>query len=409
MAPPSENSEEYNKEDYEIPDYTPIFEPEDTFDSGLEDDININTITTLTNVSLAPRCILDSGANRHIFNDESWLEGTSSLPLTPTSTPIHGISGSISSTKQCIIGNQAAFICPSAKDNVLALGWMTQFPTIVTTFSSLDNTFRISFGATTFSVPMASDSLYYITKDQVKQLLPHVNIVTLNNRVNLTTSFTKEQLARADEVRRIHYALLHPSDNVLIKALKYGMLIGTRLTTQDVYLYRLVFGACPCCLAGKTISPSYKESLSPTALMPGSIVHIDLIPFPEICLGGIQYHMLICDEFSTYLHSFAMKTKSNSDIIVALTSLVSYFKQYGYDIKVIHSDHESALISATSFINQQGIQYHTIAPYQHEQKLERYVQTINARFRSVLSSLKYKLPNKLYGQLFIAILKYLTN
>ena len=85
-----------------------------------------------------------------------------------------------------------------------------------------------------------------------------------------------------------------------------------------------------------------------------SFVHIDLTPFPEIyCLGGIQYHMLICDEFSTHLHSFAMKTKSNSDIIIALTSLVSYFTQYGYDTKVIHSDHESVLISATSFINQQ--------------------------------------------------------
>ena len=47
------------------------FEPEDTFDSGSEDDININTMTTLTNVSLSPRCILDSGANRHIFNDKS--------------------------------------------------------------------------------------------------------------------------------------------------------------------------------------------------------------------------------------------------------------------------------------------------------------------------------------------------
>ena len=85
--------------------------------------------------------------------------------------------------------------------------------------------------------------------------------------------------------------------------------------------------------------------------MPGSVGHIDLIFFPEISLGGIQYHMLICDEFSTYLQSFAMNTKSNSDIIVALISLVSYFKQYGYDIKVIHYDHESALISATSFIN----------------------------------------------------------
>ena len=45
---------------------------------------------------------------------------------------------------------------------------------------------------------------------------------------------------------------------------------------------------------------------------------------------GIQYHMLICDEFSTFLHSIAMKTKSNSDIILALTLLVSYFKQYEY-------------------------------------------------------------------------------
>ena len=94
-------------------------------------------------------------------------------------------------------------------------------------------------------------------------------------------------------------------------ALKYGMHIGTRLTTQDVYLYlyRLVFGACPCCLPGKTISPSNKESLSPTALMPGSIVHIVLIHFPEKRLSEIQYPMLICDEFSTYLHSFAMNQK----------------------------------------------------------------------------------------------------
>jgi hypothetical protein len=254
---------------------------------------------------------------------------------------------------------------------------------------------------------MAADSLYYISKDHVKQLLTHVNMTTQNIRANVSTAFTKEQLTRANEVRRLHYAFLHPSDNVLIKALKYGLLIGTRLTVQDVYLYRLVYGSFPSCLAGKTISPSYKESLSPPAMMPGSIVHEDLIPFPEICLGGVQYHMLICDEFSTYLHSIAMKTKSNSDIILALTSLVSYFKQYGYEIKSIHSDHETALISATTFLNQQGIQYQTIAPYQHEQKLERYVQTINARFRSVLSSLKFKLPNKLYLQLF-TIHKYPT-
>ena len=85
---------------------------------------------------------------------------------------------------------------------------------------------------------------------------------------------------KSQQVRRLHYAFLHPSDNVLIKALKYGLLIDTRLTVQDVYLYRLIYGTFPSCLASKTISPSYKESLSPPAMMTGSIVHVDLIPFP---------------------------------------------------------------------------------------------------------------------------------
>ena len=97
-VPPSEHSEEYNEEEYDSVDYTPIFEPEDTFDIGPEDEANINTITILANVSLAPPCILDSGASRHIFADEFWLECISPLPLTPTSTPIHGISGSMPST-----------------------------------------------------------------------------------------------------------------------------------------------------------------------------------------------------------------------------------------------------------------------------------------------------------------------
>jgi len=95
-----------------------------------------------------------------------------------------------------------------------------------------------------------------------------------------------------------------------------------------------------------------------------------------------------------------MKMKSRSSNSVAHTSLLSYFKQYGYYIRVIHSDHESALISAASFFKQQGIQYHTITPCQHEQNLKDMLR----QSMLDLSSLK----NKLYAQLFVAILKYLN-
>ena len=137
-------------------------------------------LNCLTDNSALSCCVLDSGAHRPIFNNEIWLEGTNSTHLTPTSTPINGISGSIMATDPCVIGRQATFIYPSAKDNVLSLGRPSQFPTILTTFSCVNNSFRISFGVHIFEVPMTSDFLYYISKEQAKTILIHVNSVTNN-------------------------------------------------------------------------------------------------------------------------------------------------------------------------------------------------------------------------------------
>ena len=67
----------------------------------VEDEVSINTISVLgANSHVSSRCVFDSGANRHIFNDESWVMGTNSPPLTPTATSIHGISGSLQASYQ---------------------------------------------------------------------------------------------------------------------------------------------------------------------------------------------------------------------------------------------------------------------------------------------------------------------
>ena len=122
-------------------------------------------------------------------------------------------------------------------DNVLSQGWPAQNKSIMTTFNSIDNIYRIAFGNTTFHISMAKDSLY-LRKEKVQQILKHVNNVSQHVKVDIMKVFSKEQLSRANEVRRLHYALLHLSDSTLIKSLKYSLIIGTRLTTQDVCLYR---------------------------------------------------------------------------------------------------------------------------------------------------------------------------
>ena len=83
-------------------------------------------------------------------------------------------------------------------------------------------------------------------------------------------------------------------------------ILDSRANRHDYWLAPLVYGAYLCYLAGKTISPSYKESLSPLVMTSGSIVHVDLIPLTEICLGDMQYDMLVCDEFSIYLNSILL-------------------------------------------------------------------------------------------------------
>jgi hypothetical protein len=80
-------------------------------------------------------------------------------------------------------------------DNVLSQGWLAKHKSIMTTFNSIDNTYRIAFGNTIFNVEMAKDSLYYLSKEQVQQILTHVNHVTQHVKVDVTKVFTKEQLS----------------------------------------------------------------------------------------------------------------------------------------------------------------------------------------------------------------------
>jgi len=59
---------------------------------------------------------------------------------------------------------------------------------------------------------MANDSLYYLSKDQVRQILAHVNNIDNYVKIDVTKVFSKEKLVRANEVRRSH-AFLHPSNS----------------------------------------------------------------------------------------------------------------------------------------------------------------------------------------------------
>ena len=104
---------------------------------------------------------------------------TNSIPLTPTNTTIHGISGNVKASMQTIIGNSPILICPDMTDNVLSQGWLAQNKSIMTTFNSIDNIYRISFGSTAFHISMAKDFLYYLRRNKPNRYW-HMSITFLN-------------------------------------------------------------------------------------------------------------------------------------------------------------------------------------------------------------------------------------
>ena len=75
-------------------------------------------------------------------------------------------------------------------DNVLSQG-LAQNKSIMTTFNSIDNINRITFGNTTFYIEMAKDSLYDFSKEQVQHILTHVNNVSQHVKVDVTKVFTR--------------------------------------------------------------------------------------------------------------------------------------------------------------------------------------------------------------------------
>ena len=114
-------------------------------DDPLPDDGATNVVRVNAIYYRKDLCILDSGANRIVFNHDSWLENTNSIPLTTMRTKIYGISGIVNASMQTIVGNSTILIFRDMTDNVLSQGWLAKNKSIMTTFNSIDNIYHIAF------------------------------------------------------------------------------------------------------------------------------------------------------------------------------------------------------------------------------------------------------------------------
>ena len=156
----------------------------------------------------------------------------------------------------------------------------------------------------------------------------------------------------------------------------------------------------------KTVKRRYKPSTTPPATVPGQHVYMDLIPFTTPTTGGSHFFLLLIDEYTGYMTFAGLANKGSKTIQKAISQLIAEYKAYGHTIKTFTADHESVFKSTElkELINNSGCHI-TLTPYQHQQRIERYVRTINDRVRCIIAGLPYVLPKFLHAELLIAVIQ----
>ena len=204
---------------------------------------------------------------------------------------------------------------------------------------------------------------------------------------------TAKEKRIAEEVRKLHKALNHPSDTTLERSLKLGA-ISTTVSYRDVQLCRQVLGPCPSCQAGKETLEARGGQYEPAEL-PGEHIRCDIVHLRG-ATGVKKPHLLAVDERTGA--PFVLKIKSNNQhytgdaLTEVIEQLVGYFQARHNDVRRMYFDADPVVTSIESRINAKGIVLKQWPTGQHEPVAERMMRTITDDMRSVLAALPYQLP-----------------
>jgi hypothetical protein len=219
----------------------------------------------------------------------------------------------------------------------------------------------------------------------------HRRIVVRNN------DLSSDEIRRAHEARRLHENIGHPSDGVLSTALDNGNLRDCNLTSQDVRNMRALIGPCAACYEGKATMPRGVPGLPPTTA-PGELLHIDLLEYPVLTLGGYKWALIAVDDYTGFMSVIGMRNKNTTSIRDALQTLVTFYNQFRLRVNVFMMDAEHTLAAQGPYLAQWGIRIAPQIAGLHEKEVERSIRTLKDRERTVTAALTYELPAVLSGE-----------
>jgi hypothetical protein len=210
-------------------------------------------------------------------------------------------------------------------------------------------------------------------------------------------------------VKHLH-EFAHMSNHTLRRALDTGVIAGTSLTSADVDVYEDIYGPCWSCITGKLSAPSYrKASEAAPAVRTEQVLWRDLWSFDDGVIGGYNNYVVSICEHCDYGTALPVLTKHAEKVLQSLLGTVSMYSRHGHTVERIVTDSENTFRKCEYELGLRGIELVHTPPYQHAQRVERYVRTCKDRMRTMLAGMIVELPKNLYGMLLKAAVEVLNH
>ena len=351
--------------------------------------------------------ILDSGASVHISPDRSDFKSLNLIALHP----ITGLGGS------CIYASGVGTIDLCTKSSKqITLNHVLFVPNstvcLISVFSLNNNGPNACyFDANTCSVLDSNRNIllmghawkqhHLYTLDCTPQIIVATASVNIADNTQLPSVL---YAARTPDLETWHHCLGHCSNHTIINMARQGIVEGMPIDLSSA------LAACDHCILGKQTRshvPKVREGRWATKRL--ERVYIDLCgPMPCVSKYGHLYSMNVIDDFSSYIWSLPLKSKSEA-INVLRVWHQAVENQTGERLKTLVTDNgELVSKTTTAWCTLYGITHQFIAPYTsaHNGRAERLHRTVLGKARTM--RLSCNTPASLWDE-FCATSAYLTN
>ena len=221
------------------------------------------------------------------------------------------------------------------------------------------------------------------------------DVAMLNTVEENKSLYTKRQVARADEARKLYGIVGYPSMKDFKHIIQTNQIKNCPVTIEDIKISEKIYGPSVYAIKGKSVRKKPKVVVNDYIEIPrelikahqgiilcADIMYIEEVPFLVTVSKNVRMNTI------RYIPD-----KKKQTLLEAFDPTLLLYNKAGFTIKELHADPEFECIREEMEIN--DIKVNLTAAEEHQPDVERAIRTIKERFRAIYHSCPYSCWPKL--------------